>query len=421
MNYTTLKGVPIFRPGQRRGEDYPPERLRQMVRNSNAARKYFRGVIKTKLTHAAQQPDLLSQAALGQSVRYYLKPGPGGPFVVADFDGVPEPIAQAAPHHFPNVSVEKYRVFDSGDGFRAPDVIKSVAFLGADAPEVKGLKMAFPEVFTDSHGEVELFQMGATHMLGPIIKKIREELAMSVEDLAGVVGKTPEELNQIEAGQLEPDEATLQAIADALGVTVEDLQKAAAAEQPEEGNTPTPSPSAEGSKPAQFSEADVKQLVALAVAEAVKPLKAQITNLAAKAHKTAAELFAERQAAKTNTIRAKIDAWKAKGMPAVLENLGLETFMAKLDDKQVEQFAEAEGGSQTPLAWFANWVEKFQELGPVELRELAPADAQPRGKQPATLAAAVEMYKEQPEHKDTPYQDIWQLAAASYPNLVVNQ
>jgi len=52
MKYVELKGVPVFRPGDRRGDHYSAERMRQIVRNSNLARPYFRGVIKTKISHA---------------------------------------------------------------------------------------------------------------------------------------------------------------------------------------------------------------------------------------------------------------------------------------------------------------------------------------------------------------------------------
>lgn len=359
MKYVELKGVPVFRPGDRRGDHYSADRMRQIVRNSNLARPYFRGIIKTKLTHADAQPDILNQAAFGQSVRYYLMSGKGGPFVAADFAGVPEPIAQAAPHHFPNVSVEKYRMFDSGDGFRAPDVIKSVAFLGSDAPEVKGLKLAFPEVFKDLRGDVELFQMGDPDMANNI-KKLREELGMSPEDLAGIIGKTPDEIAQYEDGTQTPDEATLKAIADALGVTPDVLlaemkQPDNPAKQPDAAKKPAKQPDAT-KEPAKFSETDMERIVAEAVAKAV-------------AQKDA-ELFTERKAAKTREITAMIDGWKAQGMPAVLTTMGLQTFMERLNDREVETFGE--GGEQlTPIRWFERFVEKFAELGSVPTGERA--------------------------------------------------
>lgn len=370
MTYTTLTGVPVFRPGMRRGEHYTPARMRQIVRNSNRMRPYFRGVIKTKLTHGDAQPTLLDQAALGQSVRYYLKPGVGGPFVMADFTGVPEPLAQAAPQHFPNISVEKYRYFEPGDGAQVPDVIKSVAFLGADAPEVKGLKLAYPAIFADGRGEIERFDMGEQTMeLGKVIAAWRESLGMAPEDLAGIIGNTPDDIAAIESDATAPDEAALAAIADAFGLTVEDLMAGkmpdeAAPEKSEKNAPPAPK---KGAAPAKFAESDVQQLIAAAVAQAVAPFKRQVAQLAVKAQRTETELFAERAQAKQALIAAQVAAWEEKGLPAVCLT-GLEAFMAKLDDRNVETFAE--GVAQTPLEWFKGFVETFRQVGGVPLGEL---------------------------------------------------
>ena len=355
MTYTNLIGVPVFRAGVIRGERYTEARLRQMARNSNRMRPYFRGALRVKLTHGDAQPTLLEQAALGQSARYYLRRGGDGKlYVMADFADVPAPIAAAARHHYPNVSVEKYRYFEPGDGARVPDVIKSVAFLGADAPEVKGLKMAYPQVFADGRGAVERFGMEESMSLGATIKAWRESLSMTPEDLAGIIGKTPDDIAQYETDAATPDEPTLAAIAEAFGLAVEDLNG---------GKLP------DESAPAQFSETDVQRIVAEAVANAVAPLKAQMAALTAKAQQTAADLFAERKATKTAKIAAKIAKWKERGLPAVLETMGLEAFMARLDDRQVEQFAE--GGAQTPLAWFEAMLDKYQEVGAVPLGECA--------------------------------------------------
>lgn len=370
MNYTELKGVPVFKTGRIRGETYTKERLRRMVRNSNRMRPYFRGVIRTKVTHDGEQPTMLDKAALGQTARYYLK----GDYVMADFSGVPAELAQAAPHHFPNVSVEKYRYFEPGDGARVPDVIKAVAFLGADAPEVKGLKMAYPALFRDARGDIETFQMEEANMLGEQIQAWRESLAMSPDDAAAIWGISPDEIAKIESGEMEPDDTLLAKIAESFGLNADDLKG---------GKMP-------GEPPATFSEADVKRMIADAVAKAVSPMKQQIATLSAKAQKTEADLFAERQAAKTREICAMIDGWKANGLPAVLQTMGLETFMAKLDNQTVETFAEGE--TQTPLQWFKAFVEKFQEVGVVPLGERAKADPNARERDDVTQ---IEQYAEQ--------------------------
>jgi transcriptional regulator with XRE-family HTH domain len=372
MQYTTLKGVPVFKPGYRRGELYNEARMRRIVRNSNLMRPHFRSVLKLKLTHDdTRQPALLEHAALGQTVRYYLHPGKGGPYVMADISGVPGQIAQVADKHFPNVSVEKYRLFAPGDGACVPDVIKSVALLGADAPEVKGLKQAYPEIFRDieifkdSYGDIERFEMEDRPMLGETIAAWRESLAMSPEDLAEIIGKSRDDIDAIETGAVEPDETTLQAIADALGVAVEDLQAGKMPEASEEGAGGSP-------VAAQFSEATVQRMIAEAVRQATGPLRRQVATLQRQSKKTEAELFAERQQRKQERITNMLERWQqpnedGQAVPTVVINI-VEQFMAGLDDNQVETFGEEQA---TRLDYFESMIDKFHELGLVDMQERA--------------------------------------------------
>jgi transcriptional regulator with XRE-family HTH domain len=250
-------------------------------------------------------------------------------------------------------------------------VIKSVALLGADAPEVKGLKQAYPEIFRDieifkdSYGDIERFEMEDRPMLGETIAAWRESLAMSPEDLAEIIGKSRDDIDAIETGAVEPDETTLQAIADALGVAVEDLQAGKMPEASEEGAGGSP-------VAAQFSEATVQRMIAEAVRQATGPLRRQVATLQRQSKKTEAELFAERQQRKQERITNMLERWQqpnedGQAVPTVVINI-VEQFMAGLDDNQVETFGEEQA---TRLDYFESMIDKFHELGLVDMQERA--------------------------------------------------
>lgn len=374
MTYTTVTGVEIFRPGRWHGRNYGPDDIKRMVANSNRMRPYFRAPLK--LTHHAEQPGLLQEAAMGMTARYYLKRDASGqPIACADITNVPSPLAETIRNHFPNVSVEKYRYLEQ-DGTRYPDVIRSIAFLGAEPPAVKGLKNAYPGVFQElRHGGIECFQMRGKIMIGETITKKREELGMTPEDLAGVLNVEPEVIAQWEAGDVEPEESQLQALADALGVSLEELK----GEKAEDGGDKSAAKPEKKEEPAMFSEGDVSRMVEIALARQAKAMNARIDALARKYQKTEAELFQERQAAKKEHIQTKILEWRKAGMPAVMERMGLETFMEKLDNGHALELFDDNGkpAPEKPLEWFERWVEKFQELGLVDSRELSGEDYDP--------------------------------------------
>lgn len=374
MRYQDVHGIPVFCPGWHHGEYYPPERMRRIARNSNAMRPYFRAPLKLKLTHRDRmQPQLLHYAALGQMTRFYLQSGKGGPFVMADIAHVPEPVARVVPHHFPDVSVEKYRYFNPGDGRRIPDVIQSVAFLGADAPEVKGLKRAYPEIFCDTpHGVIEQFQIGGRPLMGDVVKAWREFMQMTPEDAAALLNITPEAYAALESGDTEPTPEQLATLADAFGTTVEALQA---------GERPPAAPADPGA--AQFSERQVAQMIDRAVTQAVanttRQFNAKLNALAARYKKTETELFSERKQRKTDRIAAAIAQLQKPNtqglaLPAVCVTMGLQQFMERLADTQVEQFGEGEDDTDTMLGWFERFAETLKEVGLVQEDELAGGD-----------------------------------------------
>ena len=57
------------------------------------------------------------------------------------------------------------------------------------------------------------------------VKKLRKDKGLSQEELAEAAGVDPRTVQRIEKGKSKPQPANLRSIADALGVTVHDLQE----------------------------------------------------------------------------------------------------------------------------------------------------------------------------------------------------
>ncbi len=133
-----LRGVEVFAAGQHRGKDYTSADLDDMVANFHAFSTGPRARLRVpgKIGHAEHsEADESGKPAAGRVVRLWRE----GPVLKADLEDIAPPEAEAiAARRYFSTSSEIYDSPPAGIPGRGK-MLRSVAFLGADQPQVKGL------------------------------------------------------------------------------------------------------------------------------------------------------------------------------------------------------------------------------------------------------------------------------------------
>lgn len=231
MTLVDVSGVEIFRAGVWHGEQFTNADIAQMARDNISMLPYFRA--KLKLTHRAEQPGLLNDASFGRVKRFYTQMRGGLLSLCADFERVPAVVARAIRYFYPERSIEiPPYTRHPRTGTALTNVISAIAFLGATPPEVKGMlseyralyqqrtgsrlpQKSLPAFFSQAAPAVFTIEMKS---LAAYLNARREELGITIADLATATGLAAELLEQFEAGAAAPDEQALAQLAQALRV-----------------------------------------------------------------------------------------------------------------------------------------------------------------------------------------------------------
>jgi len=238
-----LNAIEIFYPGIWNGDEYTNADMIDMVNNSNRCRAEFRALLS--LNHEEVAPQVIEEAAFGVAVRYYLRRLKDGLLhVFADFENVPEELADLIHRFYPNRSIDLYPEFRLRDGSILKNVIAAVSFLGSKMPPaVKGMFPEFvlnyhhnPALLALQHGKttykeiipMEHFQSSAE--LGAMLAQKRAELGITETDIAEAAGIGAATILDLEAGNVLPSDALIDALASAYQIDPALLRSAPEAE-----------------------------------------------------------------------------------------------------------------------------------------------------------------------------------------------
>jgi len=171
--------IDIFRTGTWHGKKYTEEDLKQIVENfkkyNDKSSSDFEFVPRIKLTH--KESGELSPA-FGWVKNLWVEKDR----LMAEIVDIPEKVYNIIKDNFFDRSIELYTNYKTSKGERVGYVLRAVAFLGADVPEVKGmepLEQAETFVYNENQDFITIvFKEG--NMLEKILEKL-DELKFSEE------------------------------------------------------------------------------------------------------------------------------------------------------------------------------------------------------------------------------------------------